>query len=70
MRLIIDRFEGEYVMCEKENREIISVKRSKLPAGVREGDVLRLDGEYIKLDAAETKARKRTIEKLAEELWE
>jgi len=40
MRLIVDRFEGDFAVCENENKEMINVCRSELPADVKEGDVL------------------------------
>ncbi|HHU31460.1 MAG: DUF3006 domain-containing protein [Zhaonellaceae bacterium] len=70
MRVVIDRFEGKYAVCEKEDRELINIERNKLPATAKEGDVLIIDGEEVKLDKTETEARQRKVEKLAGDLWE
>lgn len=69
MRVIIDRFEGDFAVCEKENREMIDIKRSTLPKGAKEGDVLQIDGDNIKIDTAETEKRKKEIDELTKDLW-
>ncbi|MGI6706584.1 MAG: DUF3006 domain-containing protein [Clostridia bacterium] len=71
MQLIIDRFEGDYAVCEKENREMIDIERTKLPPNAKEGDVLILaeDGS-IAIDRGETARRREMIEQLMDELWE
>ena len=43
MKVIIDRFEEEYAVCEKEDRKIINIDKNKLPSTVKEGDVLIID---------------------------
>ncbi len=40
MKLIIDRFEGDYAVCEREDKTMMDIERSKLPEGVKEGSVL------------------------------
>ena len=70
MRVIIDRFEGLYAVCEKEDRTMMDIKRINLPSGVKEGDVLGIDYGIITIDKGETKKRRREIEKLTEDLWE
>ena len=71
MQVIIDRFEGDYAVCEKENREMINIERAKLPPEAKEGDVLILseDGS-IAIDREETARRKEMIERMMDELWE
>ena len=70
MKVIIDRFEGLYAVCEKEDRTMMDIKRINLPSGVKEGDVLGIDYGIITIDKGETKKRRREIEKLTEDLWE
>ena len=70
MKIIIDRFEGEYAVCENELEKMVKIEKNKLPAEALEGDVLILEGEQITLDKNETQKRKEKIEKLMEELWE
>lgn len=42
-RYIIDRFEGEYAVCEDEARQMHLLPRAQLPAGTREGDGIAID---------------------------
>ena len=51
---IIDRFEGEYAVVEREDQGMLKIPRSELPHDAHEGDVLvRIDGVH-KVDPAET----------------
>ena len=70
MKVTIDRFEGQYAICEKENLDMINIKRDKLPIEAKEGDILIIEGETIKIDNKETQKRKKRIEKLMDDLWE
>lgn len=70
MKGIIDRFEGEYAVVEREDRVIINIPRHDLPLEAKEGDyIIQVDGEY-KLDRNGTKNRRENIERLSRELWE
>jgi hypothetical protein len=69
MKLVIDRFEGDYAVCEKEDREMIDIKRDIIPEGAKEGDVLDIEGDKIIVDVKETEKRKKEIEKLTKDLW-
>lgn len=65
-KLIIDRFEGNYAVCESEDKSIISIPKYRLPLNCKEGDSLLVDaaGMY-QLDTGETKNReKRILEKM------
>lgn len=70
MKVIIDRFEGAYAICEKESGEMSKIEKSKLPTGVSEGDVIIINGDNITIDRDETQKRKDRIEKLLGKLWE
>jgi hypothetical protein len=69
MRVVIDRFEGDYAVCEKEDREMIDIKRDCLPKEAKEGDVLDIKGDKIIIDLKETEKRKKEIEELTKDLW-
>ncbi|HHV30293.1 DUF3006 domain-containing protein [Acetivibrio mesophilus] len=70
MRLIVDRFEGDFAVCENDNKEMINISKSKLPPDVKEGDVLlKIDDKYI-IDTEETEARKQKISNMLDDLWE
>jgi hypothetical protein len=70
MKLIIDRFEGEYAICETEDGKIINIKRNVIPEDAVEGDVLiYAEGNYT-IDNEANDKRKKHIEKLMDDLWE
>lgn len=70
MKLIVDRFEGNYAVCEKEDGTIMNLGKDRLPKGVKEGDVLILEGESIVIDNNATLERKKYIEELMEDMWD
>lgn len=69
MKVVIDRFEGDYAICEKENREMIDIKKDRIPKEAKESDVLDIQGEKIIIDVEETEKRKKEIEELTKDLW-
>ena len=70
MNVIIDRFEGNYAVCEKENKSMMDIKKTKIPSMAKEGDVLSIDNDVITIDIMKTEKRQREIEKLTKDLWE
>jgi len=70
MKIIIDRFEGNYAVCEKEDRKMININISKIPTNSKAGDVLELVGEQIIVDSKCTNDRKKYIEQITKDLWE
>lgn len=70
VKVVLDRFEGEYAVCEKEDLSILNIKRCIVPSEAKEGDVLNIDGEHVSIDTKETQKRKNEIDKLVEDLWE
>ena len=69
MRVIIDRFEGLYAVCEKEDRTMINIEKSKIPSEAAEGDVLDITKIKINVNIAKTEKRKESIEELTKDLW-
>jgi len=69
MKYIIDRFEGDYAVCEDENKQMIDIERDKIPAEAREGDVLIQQGDKYIIDLDETNRRKEKIQRLMDDLW-
>lgn len=69
MKVIIDRFEGNFAVCEKENRKMIDIEKFKIPITSKEGDVLNIINDVITIDLAETEKRKKEIEELTKDLW-
>lgn len=70
MNVTIDRFEGEFAVCEKENRQMIDIEKSKLPKMCKEGDILSIINDIITIDFDATKKRKEEIEELTEGFWD
>ena len=48
-KLIIDRFEGDFAICEKEDRTALYLDRRELVIHAKEGDVLIVDDGNIKV---------------------
>lgn len=70
MRLIIDRFEGAYAVCEDENKNMVNILKAKLPKDAEEGSVLRLTDESIVIDRSETDYRGKRIKEKMDGLWD
>lgn len=64
MRYIIDRFEGEFAVCELEDMSMVNIPRKALPPDAREGDSI-----LVTIDDAETEDRKARIGKLMDDLF-
>ena len=64
----VDRFEGSLALLEDDEGTIHRVDREQLPAGVRESDVLRLEGNRYLLDTEERDRRKEAVRRLQEQL--
>ena len=69
MKVIIDRFEGDFAVCEKPDRKMLNIKRDKLPPDAKEGDALNIDGDTITIDPAATAARQNAVNKLFSDLF-
>ncbi|MEL7596664.1 MAG: DUF3006 domain-containing protein [Clostridiaceae bacterium] len=70
MKVVIDRFEDIYAVCEKEDTTMIDIKRIDIPKDAKEGDVLNIEGDSITIDEEETERRKKEIEELTKNLFE
>lgn len=69
-RLIVDRIEGNYAVCESENQEMLDIPLEDIPFIPNEGDVLLVDASGIKLDIESMNVRRSKMDKLLDELWE
>jgi hypothetical protein len=60
--LIIDRIEGGFAVCEKDDKEMVNIPLSDLPHGAKQGCVISIiDGSYV-IDLEETKRRQEAIQ--------
>ena len=68
--IIIDRFEGEYAVCEEESGSVRKHPQVFLPGGCREGDCLvpAPDGSW-QVDRAATMERRKQIQRLLGDLY-
>lgn len=69
MRLIIDRFEDEYAVCENENKESINIDRDKLPSDIKEGDIIWFEDDIVTKDQDYIVNRKKYIEEITKDIW-
>lgn len=68
--LIIDRFEGEYAVCEEEDGRFTKLPKVFLPGGCREGDCLvPLPGGAWQVDRAATAQRRKRIQEMLGDLY-
>ena len=64
MKVIIDRFEGNYAVVEIDVGKFVNIPKVLLP-NAKEGDVIK-----IEKDKKETKNRKKNIQKLMNDVFE
>lgn len=61
-KIIIDRFEGNYAICEKEDKTILRIPKYRLPLGSKEGDCLIQDSDgMLQFDTDATVSREKRI---------
>ena len=70
MRLIIDRFEGNFAVCEKEDGGMLDVNKNKVPTTAKDGDVLEfVNGKYF-INQEETEILRKRIEEKVNKLFD
>ena len=61
-KMIIDRFDGTYAICEDKDKAFFAIDQTELPAGAKTGDVLVItDDGTLEIDVAETERRRNRI---------
>lgn len=70
MRIIIDRFEGRYAVCQFEDGTMFNVPLPFIPKEAKESDVIHIDTDAITIDKEATLALKQEIKKLMDNLFE
>ncbi|WP_058486772.1 DUF3006 domain-containing protein [Defluviitalea phaphyphila] len=65
MKVIIDRFEGNFAIVELENKKMLDIPKELIPLNAREGDVLE-----IRINREETEKRKKSINSLMKNMWD
>ncbi len=57
-KFIIDRFEGNYAICEAEDKTFISIPKYKLPLDCKDGDCLVQDEDGMYREDIEVRTTK------------
>ncbi len=69
-KLVVDRFEGTYVICEDAEQRLFALETAEMPAGIKEGDVLEIgDDGTLCIDQQETERRRENNKNLQDRLW-
>ena len=68
MLVTIDRFEGEYAVCEREDRSMLKKRRRALPEGCTEGSRLRITDKGVFLE--DNSADRARIEQKMRDLFQ
>ena len=69
-KLIIDRFEGTYAICEDQEKKMFAISLNELPQGARPGDVLQISGAgELSVDQEETQRRRKKMAGLQSKLF-
>lgn len=66
----IDRFEGNFAVCENlETNEIVNIKSSLLPENCKEGSIIKLENNQYVLDEISTKEKQDEIKNMVNNLF-
>ncbi len=69
MTMTVDRIEGDFAVCECENKEMLQIPLKELPDNIHEGAViLETENGYF-LDTEEEEIRKKEIEERFKKLF-
>ena len=68
-KYIIDRFEEEYAVLEREDGKILNILKSSLP-DAKKGDVIIFENGIYTVDREETERRKKIIAEKVRKLFE
>ena len=69
-KLIIDRFEGTYAICEDQEKKMFAISLNELPQGAKPGDVLQISGAgELSVDQEETPRRRKKMAGLQSKLF-
>ncbi len=69
--LTIDRFEGNFAICEDTDAKFFGIELPELPKGAKEGDVLDIsDDGILSINEEETNARRAKMKKKQDKLLE
>lgn len=64
MKVIIDRFEGDFAVIETEEKKLVNMPKRLLPKDAVEGSVIS-----IEIDKTETDKRRERVSELMDQVW-
>ncbi len=67
--IIIDRFEGEYAVCEDDEQQVL-IKKDEISHNAKEGDVIEKNEYGYVVNVGETQKRREKIIAFQNDLWE
>ncbi|MBP3503222.1 MAG: DUF3006 domain-containing protein [Clostridia bacterium] len=68
--LVVDRIEENIAVCEnRKSGKIIEIDISKLPKGIKEGNVLKYEKGIYKIDIEEQKKIEERIKEKMKNIW-
>ena len=70
MYLCIDRFEGDFAICEDENLKIVKIDLKKIKSRAKEGDILKFYNDFYIVDFDKTLERKTKNYKIQEKIFD
>ena len=63
-KIVIDRFEGTYAICEDKDQKFFAIEIAELPQGAKEGHVIEIkDDGTLAIDQKETDLRREKNKK-------
>ena len=68
-KLVIDRFEGIYAVCQDEDGTMVNIEKSIIEGKPKEGDIIDISETKIIVDKKATIQRQKEIEELTKDLW-
>ena len=68
-KIVIDRFEGDFAVCELESGDMVDIAVERLPAGAVENSVLVENNGVLTLDLQDAERRKARIRELEDQLF-
>lgn len=64
MKVIIDRFEGDFAVVETEDKKLVNMPKQLLPMKAEEGSVIT-----IEVDSEGTDKRRERVSDLMDQVW-
>lgn len=69
-RLVVDRFEGKYAICQDENGNMFGIELNEMPKDAKEGSVIDINDEgEISVNSQETNKRSQRISEKTSRLF-